>query len=88
MPFVTEKKSGERYFQARNGHSPPRMVVSLTLVHNLDDGGSVALSRDFVGQHGLPDAAVTPEDSDKMIYLVAGYHQLHCAVRWAILLFG
>jgi hypothetical protein len=52
----------------------------------IDDGGSVALSRDFARDQGLPDAAVTPEDPDKMIYLVAGYHQLHCAVRRASIL--
>ncbi|KAK0101313.1 hypothetical protein ONS95_006490 [Cadophora gregata] len=43
-----------------------------------DNGGVVALSRDFAREHDLPDAAVTPEDPSKMIYLVAGYHQLHC----------
>ncbi|PVH84630.1 hypothetical protein DL98DRAFT_528077 [Cadophora sp. DSE1049] len=43
-----------------------------------DNGGVVALSRDFAREHDLPDAAVAPEDPSKMIYLVAGYHQLHC----------
>ncbi|KAK3050544.1 hypothetical protein LTR09_008183 [Extremus antarcticus] len=42
-------------------------------------GGSVALTSDFIQQHGIAaNAAPTPEDPDKRIYLIAGYHQLHC----------
>jgi len=44
-------------------------------------GGSVALTSDFIQQHGIAaNAAPTPEDPDKRIYLIAGYHQLHCLV--------
>ena len=57
----------------------------LKLRITVDQGGVVALSSEFRNQHGLPDAAVSPEDPDKMLYLVAGYHQLHCAVRTHLL---
>jgi hypothetical protein len=40
----------------------------------IDDGGSVALSREFAKRHNLLDAAVSLEDPNRMIYLVAGYH--------------
>lgn len=41
----------------------------------------MALTVDFVAEHNLDPAAITPEDPNKMIYMIAGYHQLHCAVR-------
>jgi hypothetical protein len=47
----------------------------------LDEGGVVALSRDFAKLHDLGDAAVSPNDPSKMIYYVAGWHQLHCLVN-------
>lgn len=50
-------------------------------------GGSVALSLEFLKEYGLTeDAAISPEDPNKRIYQIAGYHQLHClsVVRDAI----
>ncbi|KAJ8131458.1 hypothetical protein O1611_g2173 [Lasiodiplodia mahajangana] len=41
-------------------------------------GSSVALTGEFVRKHGLPPSVRSPEQSDKFIYQIAGYHQLHC----------
>ncbi|KAI0530157.1 hypothetical protein GGR58DRAFT_261338 [Xylaria digitata] len=41
-------------------------------------GSSVAVSKEFVKQHGLPPSIRSPERPDEHIYQVAGYHQLHC----------
>ncbi|WPG98223.1 Hypothetical protein R9X50_00101100 [Acrodontium crateriforme] len=42
-------------------------------------GGAVALSSAFVDRYGVPrNAAPTPEDPSKGIYMIAGYHQMHC----------
>ena len=56
--------------------------MSPLTVRNLSDwGGSVALSEDVAKGLGLPDGSKTVEDPSKMIYQIAGYHQLHCLVR-------
>ncbi|KAI1294306.1 hypothetical protein F5Y03DRAFT_373349 [Xylaria venustula] len=41
-------------------------------------GSSVAVTEDFVRQHGLPPSVKSPERPDEYIYQIAGYHQLHC----------
>ncbi|TGJ88279.1 hypothetical protein E0Z10_g436 [Xylaria hypoxylon] len=41
-------------------------------------GSSVAVSEEFVKQHGLPPSVRSLERSDEFVYQVAGYHQLHC----------
>lgn len=41
-------------------------------------GGIVSVSKSFAAEHGVPAAAVSPENEEEMIYMVAGYHQLHC----------
>ena len=46
---------------------------------NIDDG-MVALPDDLVAEKGLPVAQRFPWDSSKGIYLLNGYHNLHCVV--------
>ncbi|KAI1120112.1 hypothetical protein F5Y10DRAFT_259069 [Nemania abortiva] len=41
-------------------------------------GSSVAVTEEFVKQRGLPPSVRSPEQPDKFIYQIAGYHQLHC----------
>ncbi|KAI3339407.1 hypothetical protein F4824DRAFT_455310 [Ustulina deusta] len=41
-------------------------------------GSSVAVTEQFVKQHGLPPSLRSPERPDEFIYQIAGYHQLHC----------
>jgi len=41
-------------------------------------GGIIALTKSFAAENNLPPSSIAPEDPNKMIYLVAGYHQLHC----------
>jgi hypothetical protein len=73
--------------ETRNGRSPFHVGIELSLSYRytyglVGGGGSVALPADFIERHGLPgNAAATEEDPDKRIYLIAGYHQLHCLVR-------
>jgi len=44
-------------------------------------GGIVALPSKFRTEHRLPEnAALAPEEEDKKLYYIAGYHQLHCLV--------
>ena len=44
------------------------------------NGGSVALSDEYVSEKGLPTAQRWPWDATKGIYLLHGYHNLHCLV--------
>jgi hypothetical protein len=45
------------------------------------DPGVVALSDDFVAAKQLPTAMRYPWDSSKGVYLLQGFHNLHCLVR-------
>lgn len=49
------------------------------LWHDIDiDPGVVALSDDWAAQHGLRTAQRFPWDQTKGVYLLHGYHNLHC----------
>lgn len=47
------------------------------------DVGTVALDYDLTQDLGLPAAQVFPWDESKNIYLLAGYHDMHCLVRYS-----
>lgn len=40
----------------------------------------MALPQKFVSEKGLPHAMRFPWDDDKGVYLLQGYHNLHCLV--------
>ena len=44
------------------------------------DAGAVALTNSYASSKGLPAAQKFPWDSDKGLYLLNGYHNLHCLV--------
>jgi hypothetical protein len=44
------------------------------------DPGVVALPKEFVSKNGLPQAIGFPWDTDKGVYLLQGFHNLHCLV--------
>jgi hypothetical protein len=44
------------------------------------DPGVVALSDEFVSAKGLPTAMRYPWDTTKGVYLLQGFHNLHCLV--------
>lgn len=44
------------------------------------DPGVVALSTDYVSEKRLPHAYRFPWDEDKGVYLLQGFHNLHCLV--------
>ena len=43
--------------------------------------GAVALTNSFASSKALPEAQAFPWDGDKELYLLNGYHNLHCLVR-------
>ncbi len=45
------------------------------------DMGSVALDHQYVSTMNLPTAQPFPWDDDKGIYLLAGFHDMHCLVN-------
>ena len=45
------------------------------------DNGTVALSDSFVEAMGLPTAQRFPWDQEKGVYLLNGFHSMHCLVR-------
>ena len=47
------------------------------------DNGSIALDPAYVQKMGLPHAQPFPWDATKGIYLLNGYHSMHCLVRVA-----
>ncbi|KAL8721381.1 MAG: hypothetical protein Q9225_001928 [Loekoesia sp. 1 TL-2023] len=52
------------------------------LWHSIDiDSGVIALSDDYVALHNLIPAERFPWDATKGIYIVHGYHNLHCLVK-------
>ena len=51
---------------------------------NIDDG-MIALPDDFIRDRGLPVSQRFPWDESKGIYLLHGYHNLHCVVSSALL---
>jgi hypothetical protein len=44
------------------------------------DNGIVAVPKEWAGEKGLPIGSTFPWDTSKAIYLVNGYHNLHCLV--------
>ena len=46
------------------------------------DHGVIALSDDYAMSTGLVPAQRFPWDHTKGIYILHGYHNLHCLVRW------
>ena len=56
--------------------------VAATLWHDIDiDSGVVALSDDYVASKDLLPAQRFPWDETKGIYIIHGYHNLHCLVQ-------
>lgn len=40
----------------------------------------MALSESFVDTYNLPPAIPNPDNSSERLYIISGYHQLHCLV--------
>ena len=45
------------------------------------DNGTVALHDSYVEAMGLPTSQRFPWDQDKGLYLLNGFHSMHCLVR-------
>lgn len=56
------------------------LVAQLWHDINIDDG-VIALADDYVLEKGILPAQRFPWDHGKAIYIVHGYHNLHCLVR-------
>ena len=46
------------------------------------DNGTVALSDSYAAAMGLPVSQRFPWDQEKGLYLLNGFHSMHCLVRW------
>ena len=42
---------------------------------------AIALSNDYVKEHGLTESTRFPWDTERSVYYVKGLHDLHCLVR-------
>ena len=55
--------------------------LTASLWHDIDiDSGVIALSDEYVASVGLLPAQRFPWDTTKGVYIVHGYHNLHCLV--------
>jgi len=43
--------------------------------------GWVALSHAWATQHGMSEGLSMPDDSEKGLFIINAYHQMHCLVR-------
>jgi hypothetical protein len=44
------------------------------------DSGVIALTKSYAAEHGLREGSPFPWDSEKDIYLINGFHSIHCVV--------
>jgi hypothetical protein len=44
------------------------------------DSGVIALTKSYAAEHGLRSGSPFPWDSEKEIYLINGFHSIHCVV--------
>jgi len=62
-----------------HGHDNASLAATLWHAINIDNG-VIALSDEYVASKGLPPAQRFPWDATKGIYILHGYHNLHCLV--------
>ena len=69
-------------FEESTPYTDPNEALANELWDRINiDAGMVALPADFATANGLPLAQRFPWDPSKGIYLLNGYHNLHCIVR-------
>jgi hypothetical protein len=51
------------------------------MYHTTAGNGQVSISNTEASANKLPDSISDPDDGDKVMYVLAGYHNLHCLVR-------
>lgn len=69
--WITDYSSGNR-------------TLSDGLWHNLRPAyGTVALDLDWAAEQRLPETEHHPDDPSKGVYILDGYHQIHCLVSRA-----
>lgn len=75
------------YYEETSYSDSTNESLAATLWHNIDiDSGVIALSDDYVASKNLLPAQRFPWDVTKGIYIVHGYHNLHCLVQRLLLL--
>ena len=73
----------EPYYQDTSYSDSSNTSLTAALWNAIDiDSGVIALSDDYVAAKNLPSAQRFPWDKTKGIYIVHGYHNLHCLVRF------
>lgn len=72
-------RNREEPYVRRTRYSSDNETLKDQLWHDINvDHGVVALSDDWVAQHGLRSAQRFPWDTTKGIYILHGFHNLHC----------
>lgn len=72
----------EPYYEKTPYSENQNASLAASLWHDIDiDSGVIALSDDYVASKSLLPAQRFPWDRTKGIYIVHGYHNLHCLVH-------
>lgn len=69
-------------FQWATDYASPNLTLAGELWESIDfDVGMVALPYDWTDEKDLPRAQVFPWDQEQGLYVLNGYHALHCLVK-------
>lgn len=72
-------ESNPRPFEWSSEYADTNLTAAGVLWDNISfDAGVVALEYDWTAAHGLPHAQPFPWDQSKGLYLLNGFHALHC----------
>ena len=81
-PASLSRHKVEPYYRETPYSDNDNASLAASLWHAIDiDSGVIALSDDYVASKGLLTAQRFPWDAKKGIYIVHGYHNLHCLVK-------
>ena len=81
-PASLSRHETEPYYRETPYSDNDNASLTASLWHDIDiDSGVIALSDDYVASKGLLTAQRFPWDAKKGIYIVHGYHNLHCLVN-------
>ncbi|KAF6221517.1 hypothetical protein HO133_002373 [Letharia lupina] len=80
-PASLSRHLTEPYYKETPYSDNKNASLTASLWHDIDiDSGVITLSDDYVASKGLLPAQRFPWDATKGIYIVHGYHNLHCLV--------
>ena len=81
-PASLSRHLTEPYYEETPFSDDQNDSFAANLWHDIDiDSGVIALSDDYVASKSLLPAQRFPWDATKGIYIIHGYHNLHCLVH-------